>query len=135
MFRLARLGLRIFVEWNREFCNVITTYCKLLRYSTSKFYLTKSHERPDEEQRYNSTLSLIWRGTGRGEVGVNDMPLSPYCREKDPVSTVQEARLSPRAVWTGALHSAYHSISCLFYHHKQHASFIKYKACIRCDIT
>ena len=27
MFRLARLGLRIFVEWNREFGDMITTYC------------------------------------------------------------------------------------------------------------
>jgi hypothetical protein len=58
-----------------------------------------SHEGPEGEYRYSSTLSLtstLMRWT------VNDTPRPLYPRERNPVPIVQEAGWTSGPVWTGA---------------------------------
>ena len=63
-----------------------------------KVHLRTSHEGPEGEQRYSSTLFLtlvlVWV--------VNATPWLLYLQVKDPVHVVQEAGWATGPVWTGA---------------------------------
>ena len=67
--------------------------------SKGKGHLRTSHEGPEREQTYSSTLS----STSALDVGGWSTPRpGRFTPEKDPVSIVEEAGWAPGSVWTGA---------------------------------